>query len=366
MKNTDAYIWCCGMLLLCFLLSSCSEDASVPEIKNHQITNKENQTAKNAENYILKHEPISYSLSDRFQDEELILETCESTPFSEVLSNYFEDLLNDPVFEFNLLNYYLELNQKYVTYYIGENWYGENGEFNKLAERRMRELRRFWNIDRDIYLNGQHTSYLNDREILADMIESFDRTIRNRTEAYQKADLLLEINQISPNFPENPYFAFDAFTKKSGLLVIGDGLIQSITDTGIEAELAFTAILSHEWWHQAQFQYEDHWETIGDLTEQSEISRFSELEADYAASYFLTHKRGATYNWKRIEEYFELSFNVGDCLTESTDHHGTPSQRLTAAKLGYELADAAQKKGSILTATEVHLAFLKDFSNIIE
>ena len=79
----------------------------------------------------------------------------------------------------------------------------------------------------------------------------------------------------------------------------------------------------------------------------------------------MTHKRGATYNWKRIEDYFTLSFNVGDCLTTSKQHHGTPEQRLAAAKLGYELADSAQKKGFILSPDEVHETFLDLYESMI-
>jgi len=295
----------------------------------------------------------------------LISEPCESTDFGDVISTYFEDLLQDPYFDFVLLSYYLELNRKYVTFYVGENYYGENGEFNQLAKKRIRELKKFWNLDREIYLNGQHTASLNDRETLTDMIESFDRTVRNRTEAYAKADLLLQMNAQSPNFPENPYFAFDAFTKSNGLLVIGDGLLESLSETGINENIAFTAILAHEWWHQAQFEYDQEWDFIDQLSNASEVARFSELEADFAAAYFLTHKRGATYNWKRIEDFFKLSFNVGDCLINSDNHHGTPGQRLAAAEFGYQLAASAQKKGFILSPSEVHYAFLEIYNDLI-
>src|SRR5690606_23419683 len=83
----------------------------------------------------------------------------------------------------------------------------------------------------------------------------------------------------------------------------------------------------------------------------------AELEADFFAAYFLTHKRGATYNWKRTQEFLNLFFLVVDCAVYSPGHHGTPLQRMTASRLGYELAQGAQKKGFILTADEVHAAF---------
>ncbi|WP_300438716.1 hypothetical protein [Christiangramia sp.] len=359
MKKTGIGIWCCGMLLIIFALQSCSkEKIGLEDQKKNPITSQKSFSPI-SKSFYSEPELVTYSLSNRFYDESLVATPCEATEFGNVLSGYFEDLLKDPLFNFELLNYYLELNRKYVTYYVGDNYYGEDGEFNQLGKKRMRELTKFWNLNREIILNGQHTAFLNDREILTDMIESFDRSVRNREEAYAKADLLLAFNESSPNFPENPYFAFDAFTKSNGLLVIGDGLLKSITDIGIDSKLAFTAVLAHEWWHQAQFEYDEEWDYIDQFSNSAEISKFSELEADFAAAYFLGHKRGATYNWKRLEEYFRLSFNVGDCLTQSPSHHGTPQQRLLAAKFGYELADSAQKKGFILSPSEVHSAFLE-------
>lgn len=366
MNKTDLYIWCCAFLCLAYSLQSCSREEIISKNQEKNSFDSPTDFTTKTNTFYFKPQPVTtYSLSDKLREQLLVTVPCESTDFARVLSGYFENLLNDPAFDTELLNYYLELNRKYVTYYHGENYYGENAEFNKLAEKRIRELTKFWKLNREIRLNGQHTSFLNDREILTDMIESFDRTVRNRTEAYAKADLLLQINEESPNFPENPYFAFDAFTKSNGLLVIGDGLLESIMDTGIDGDLAFTAILAHEWWHQAQFEHEDSWDYMDQLSNPAEISKFSELEADFAAAYYLSHKRGATYNWKRIEEYFRLSFNVGDCLIESMNHHGTPGQRLRAAELGYELAASAQKKGFILSSTEVHEVFINLYENII-
>ena len=197
------------------------------------------------------------------------------------------------------------------------------------------------------------------------MIESFDRTVRNRDQAYDKADAIIELLSSTPNIPENPLFAMDAFTKSNGLLVIGDGILQTLEELGIDREIAFTAIISHEWWHQAQFENSDNWPYQEGLDSNSEKSRFAELEADFAAAYFMAHKRGATYNWWRIKKYFTLSFNVGDCLITSLQHHGTPDQRLAAAKLGYELAESAQKKGTILSPEQVHQAFLEIYDTMI-
>lgn len=360
MKMMGVYGSFLSLSVIILLVSGCSKE-NIPAF----------QTTKNAKDF----SPASLSIieihSEKFSSCKSSFTTlpeidkdCPKTEFGSVIDEYIIELINDPRFDPGLVEYYKTLNTKYVTYYQGENYYGENGEYNQLAKKRLRELSKFWNLEREIYLNGQHTAFLNDRETLSSMIESFDNTVRNRDEAYEKADALIALNKDSKNLPENPYFAMDAFTKSNGLLVIGDGILKSLVDSGIDENIAFTGVIAHEWWHQAQFEFSEIWNYKDNLVS-SEKSRFTELEADFAGAYFMAHKRGATYNWKRIEEYFQLSFNVGDCLVNSDQHHGTPEQRLAAAKSGHELAESAKKKGKILSPEEVHLAFLEFYPEII-
>ncbi|TRO65355.1 hypothetical protein [Christiangramia sabulilitoris] len=365
MKKTDVYIWCLGAFLCSYTFQSCSrEEIQSADQDAMQFSPKEIVFYKKYDSGF-NNKPESTAIHEILFKDGFTSEPCEITDFGRILSGYSEALLKDPLFDPGLIFYYTELHRKYVTYYVGENYYGENGEYDQTAKKRIRELESFWNLNREIRLNGQHFKSLEDREILTDMIESFDRTVRNRDEAYEKADWLLEINKLSPNIPENPFFSLDAFTRSNGLLVIGDGLLQSLVDVGIEGKVAFSSILAHEWWHQVQFENDLEWNSASSLPPMAERSRFSELEADFAAAYFLSHKRGATYNWKRIADYFELSFNVGDCLTNSSQHHGTPTQRSMAARAGFDLADSAKKKGSVLEAGEVHNAFLKFYNSII-
>jgi hypothetical protein len=54
--------------------------------------------------------------------------------------------------------------------------------------------------------------------------------------------------------------------------------------------------------------------------------------------------------WKRVKQFLQVFFNIGDCSFTSTNHHGTPTQRMAAAQWGYSLADNAHKQGHILTA----------------
>jgi hypothetical protein len=362
MKKRGFHTWCIGMLSCMFFLQSCSTEEIIPDEK-YQSADLIQTELNSGSNLYLQKGIIYECLNKGFFDEDIGTATCELTDFAEVILGYFEDFLDDPNADLGLINYYLNLNRQYVTHYRGENYYGADGEYNQLAKKRIRELKRFWELNRELVLNAQHTAWLNDRETLADMIESFDRTVRNRTQAYEKADMLLELNLLSPYLPESPYFAMEAFTLANGLMVIGDGLIETLVAAGVDDKVAFTAILAHEWWHQVQF--ENNWSLPEELDEQWERSRFIELEADFAAAYFMAHKRGATYNWKKIEEYYSLSYNVGDCLIESNSHHGTPAQRLKAAQLGVKLAEAAQKKGFILSPEELHEYFLLNYSTII-
>ncbi|MFV8281620.1 hypothetical protein ACNKXS_08745 [Christiangramia marina] len=281
--------------------------------------------------------------------------TCEITSFQNLLQKNFEILIQDPYFDIDIAFYLRDLHRKYVTHYIGPNYYGSDGQYNHLEAKRLRELQKFWQLDRQIYLNGQHTATLEDPKQLADMIESFDRSIRNATEARIKALQIIEAYEKSRQIPENTFFALDAFTRSNGLLVISDGILQLLEESGIPGEIAFSGLLAHEWWHQAQFEYNLQWEN--DYTENPELLR--ELEADFAAAYFLGHKRGATYNWKRIESFFDMTYNSGDCFTESPGHHGTPAQRLKAAQSGFALAYSEKKKGKPGKPLEIHTAFLQ-------
>lgn len=349
--------------LICFAILSCSR----VETASNSLTIFENDilvvnsTLECIHGY---HENWFEVYQNNFPMEDHPVNFCEPTAFKDVITGYFNDFAEDPYFDINLSNYYTDLHREYVYHYRGDNYFGQDGEFDQLVKKRKRELNRFWDLNRDITINGQHTETLNNREALAAMIESFDRTIRNREEAYALADELLLRNQLSPTIPESPLFAMDAFSTNSGLLVLGDGLIESLVTAGTEAEIVVTGIIAHEWFHQAHFKYSDSWR-FPEVENPNSMTLFKELEADFAAAYYMSHKRGATFNWKKIEKFFELSYNVGDCLPHSTTHHGTPHQRKASAFAGYQLANAAQKKGSILDPNEIHEYFLEIYNSML-
>lgn len=299
---------------------------------------------------------------------------CGPTELAEV-SNHYRVLLGQdliPVFGLDGANYlfglYMDLNFFYAYLELDkdEQYFGENGEYTQLVEKRQRDLERFWSMPNEIRVKGQHTATLNDREKLADLWEVVGLDVNSREEAYAIADTYLFYNSLATYLPDSPFFALDGFAAPFNLIVIGDGLVQMLSETGLDGDIVWTGILAHEWAHQIQFNNMAVWYPEGAADNLPEATRFTELEADFMAAYYMTHKRGATYNWKRVEQFNQLYFNIGDCNFEGEGHHGTPLQRMEASRLGYELAQNAQKQGHILTEQEVHEAFLAVVETIFE
>ena len=61
--------------------------------------------------------------------------------------------------------------------------------------------------------------------------------------------------------------------------------------------------------------------------------------------------------WKRVKQFLQVFFNIGDCQTTSDGHHGTPNQSMAAAEWAYQVADSAQKQGHILTSQDFTAMF---------
>ena len=281
---------------------------------------------------------------------------CNSTEFGKVQFEYFTKLARDPLATQNFQNY-LYMNHVAAINGIGGDYFGKDGEYTKLINKVKKDLERFWGIT-GISVFGQHNETLNDREMLVEILWYLIADLESKDELYPIVDELLEQNATSGNLPENPIFAGEAFATINNIIVLGDGLIQIFAETGIDPEVAWTGILSHEWAHQIQIRHLDDWYPEGYFSTNSEKTRTIELEADFFSSYYLTHKRGATYNWKKIDEFLNLFFESGDCAFDFANHHGTPLQRMAAARSGYQLAESQQKKGKILSAEELHQIFI--------
>lgn len=264
---------------------------------------------------------------------------CFPTQLSTVSNFYIQQIIADPI---ALANNAIYSNVNYYYSYLldkGEQTFGADGKFTSLMVKRERELTKFFELPMDIRVNGQHTANLNDRNVWIDVLSNFygyaqpDGSFIYLTveQAAEIADDFLALNEVSPNLPENPYFATDGFASSNGTIVIGDGLVRWLAEAGVEEEIVWTGILAHEWAHQVQFNNYRDWYPTGAADNAPEATRYTELEADFFAAYYMTHKRGATYNWKRVEQFFELFFQIGDCGFANAGHHGTPAQRMNAA-----------------------------------
>lgn len=236
-----------------------------------------------------------------------------------------------------------------------DQYYGVNGTFSHATTKAFKDLKRFWNIQSDnIVLVAMHGSMLLDRErvIRIDML-LYDET---RAEAEFWADLILWALDKFPQYRngDHPIFTFNAFAQSSfdfppvgtipSKIVMGDGVMEAYAALGYK-DVAPQAILAHEFGHHIQFQLK-----LFGSESSPEATRRTELMADAYAAYYLSHARGAAMQWKRVSQFLQVFFNIGDCLFDNDGHHGTPTQRMAAARWGYSIADNAQKQGHILTA----------------
>ena len=247
--------------------------------------------------------------------------------------------------------------------------FGYNGEYTRVLLKAERDVKRFWDIDPDdIQLVAAHGTVLLDVDRTArtyQLLFGLDAATA-RAIAELVRDVILQSQTLEGG--NHPLFAFNAFAFPGGLtgqkIVMGDGVLAGFEAVGL-ADVAPTAIYAHEYAHHVQFQkdyFSDPFATTGSEAEQT---RYTELMADAMAAYYLTHKRGATMNAKRVEQFLQLYFQLGDCNFASSGHHGTPNQRLAATRFGFALADQAQKQGHILTADQFHALFVAVYPQLI-
>ena len=301
---------------------------------------------------------------------------CGPTPFRAVLTKYdnllFDDFLDN--WDGNLDAYFMIFGDYFAINQIAaldENknadYFGAKGEYTSYVKNRTRSLEKFWDMADLIQVRGQHTATLEDLDFIRYVYQNYTGDPALPDEII---DYLLELakyyNTVSNQIPENPFFASDGFATFDRYIVIGDGLVSMLAEVGIDPKVVWSSILAHEWGHQIQFlNYDNRVYPIPAFDNTPESTRMTELEADFITGYYLTHKRGATYNWKRIEQGLQAFFEIGDCGFGSDGHHGTPNQRLASAKAGYELANGTEKKGKILSQQEVHDAFIAQLGTII-
>lgn len=236
----------------------------------------------------------------------------------------------------------------------------------KALTKAHRKLRRFPDgSSQDIQLLGMHGEMLLDRE----------RVARVYRLAFAMPDGDAEIMAdglaaflTAPRFRggRHPIFTLNAFAMSFGdeevpeigkvpdKIVMGDGILQAYREMGY-GDVAPQTILAHEFAHHVQFE-------LGVVAPDTpEGTRRTELHADAAAAYFLSHPRGASMQWKRVRQFLVVFSVIGDCQVESPGHHGTPAQRMRAADWGYRLQERARPKGHVVAAE----AFLSRFEGAL-
>lgn len=252
-------------------------------------------------------------------------------------------------------------------------YFGYNGQYTKIMVKTDRDVKRFWDIySADIQLIGMHGTMLLDVDRVAAVYESplvfglppaladlFASLIR---------DAMLQSQTL--NGGNHPLFSFNAFAFSAANLgipdkiIMGDGILAGYEALGFQ-DVAPQAVYAHEFAHHIQFENDYFDDPLATTGSGAERTRYTELMADAMSAYYLTHSRGAAMNRKRVVQFLEVFFEIGDCAFTNNGHHGTPNQRMKAAQLGFDIAAAAQKQGHILTSEEFHDRFVAAYPGIV-
>ena len=249
--------------------------------------------------------------------------------------------------------------------------FGARGEFSNQVNRTIRDLKNFWDIPSgDVELVPAHGRAMLDPEVnyrVFTTLYGFDPAASRIS-----ADLVAhELNSPALGYGDLPIFTFNAYAAPGGedipglgksprRIAFGDGVLEGFARVGL-GDVAPQAILAHEFGHQVQ--YSDGLMRT-DLPG-PEASRWAELMADAFSAYFLTHARGAAMQWKRVQAFGQMFYQLGDCGFAADGHHGTPNQRMGSALWAYSVADSASPQGHILPALDFYGLFAAHYPQLV-
>ena len=310
-----------------------------------------------------------------------------STPIFDIYNDAFVQLIVEEfdIFLFLYADVWADLLPQYEALIFLESdrkqEYGYDGEFTNAINRTNKDLRRFSDIPSDeLQVVPMKGSMLYDTERVAraymsPLVPPFGGL--SEADAYFVAGLIQDALDASELLDggDHPLFSFNAFafSGSAGLgippkIIMGDAILNGYADLGF-GDVAPQAILSHEWAHHIQYAYgwfNDEVPSLDPPADAAEETRYSELMADAWAAYYLTHSRGGTMNQKRVVQFLEVFYQIGDCAFSDPSHHGTPNQRMKAAEFGFDLADQAQKQGHIMSSEEFHAVFVANYLSFIQ
>ncbi|WP_329483810.1 hypothetical protein OG555_16720 [Kribbella sp. NBC_01484] len=249
--------------------------------------------------------------------------------------------------------------------------YGARGEFSNQVNRTIRDLKTFWDIPSgDVELVPAHGRAMLDPEVnyrVFTTLYGFDPAASRIS-----ADLVAhELNSPALGYGDLPIFTFNAYAAPGGedipglgksprRIAFGDGVLEGFARIGL-GDVAPQAILAHEFGHQVQ--YSDG--LMRPDLPGPEASRWAELMADAFSAYFLTHARGAAMQWKRVQAFGQMFYQLGDCGFAADGHHGTPNQRMRSALWAYSVADSARPQGHILPALDFYGLFAAQYPQLV-
>lgn len=126
----------------------------------------------------------------------------------------------------------------------------------------------------------------------------------------------------------NPNSTYNAVSYSSGKIYYGEAIYTAALNN---AQIVPAMILAHEYGHQIQYRFNG----IPSVNENT--ARAIELEADGYAGYYMRNSNGYNATWSEAGPGFNFAYQIGDNNTNSPGHHGTPSQRRSATRLGWYL-----------------------------
>jgi hypothetical protein len=256
-------------------------------------------------------------------------------------------------------------------------FFGYNGEYTQRMKKTEKDVKRFWDIESDdIQVLAMHGTVLSDlsRTVPTYTSEIFLGLSAADAQTWASEVRTVMLTEPTVNAGNHPLFTFNAFAISAPELgipdkiVMGDGILDGFKAVGFD-DVALQAIFAHEFGHHIQYErnYLNELPPGADpaTVDQAELTRHNELMADAFAAYYLTHSRGASMNRKRVVQFLQVFFQIGDCGFTSSGHHGTPIQRMRAAQFGFDVADQAQKQGHILTSSQFHALFEAQYTTFV-
>jgi hypothetical protein len=374
------------------LLGACLAAALVTVGCQNQDIQPTDPSAATAQSTItLDHSNVKLPASARMSDRELVdfarravePTTCSSS--TEVL-NWFRAELSETITQERaiydlLIGYAADIVPTYEALVFQTRatpqFFGYTGEYSEIMVKTERDVKGFWDIKSDdIQLVAMHGTMLQEEPRVAatyasPLVFGLDaataRLLASQIHAAVSASKTLDGGN-------HPMFTFNAFAfsgPEFGIpdkIIMGDGILEGFKAVGL-GDVAPQGIYAHEFGHHIQYErgYID--EPIPGQTRrttEAEKTRYTELMADAFSAYFLTHSRGGALNRKRVEQFLQVFFQIGDCAFTDPGHHGTPLQRMAAAQFGFDVAAQAQKQGQILTAAQFHALFVAEYPEFID